>query len=392
MIFFENVACVNCGREIGFLPESLSLNSLDPAADGLWQPTLESKGALRKKCRNYSENGICNWMLPQDAADEVFCVSCRLNEVIPDLSKDENRILWAQVESAKRRLIYSLLRLGLPVAGKQADPEHGVAFRFLSDVVNADGTTSKVMTFDDHTTTGSGADDIAFGSDASDAIAGDATADVLFGDNGIITLNIAEADDAHREATRHAMSEPYRTLLGHFRHEIGHFYWDRLVRDSRFLKPFRELFGDEQADYDHALENYYKGPAPANWQESHISAYATSHPWEDWAETWAHFLHIQDALEVANDFGLTGKRILLSETLKDGKRSWLSSKQATFDEVIGSWSELVVALNSMNRSMGLPDLYPFVLSAPVITKLKFIHEVIMANSAATRSNAVASKA
>ncbi len=148
---------------------------------------------------------------------------------------------------------------------------------------------------------------------------------------------------------RHAMKEPYRTLLGHFRHEIGHYYWDRLVRETQFLKPYRELFGDEQADYAQSLTNYYATAPPANWQERYISAYATAHPWEDWAETWAHFLHIQDTLEVANDFGLVGKRIRPGAEDKDGK-PWLSSKQTTFDEVIGSWSELAVALNSINRT------------------------------------------
>ena len=350
LIFFQNAACVNCSRQIGFLPDLLWLTSLDPADDGFWRPTAkEAGGALYKKCTNYAESGVCNWMVPQEA-EEAFCESCRLNEIIPDLSSQENRDRWALTEGAKRRLVYSLLRLRLPIASKQDDPERGLAFRFLSDAVNPDGTSSKVMTGHE---------------------------------NGIITLNIAEADDAAREKIRHAMNEPYRTLLGHFRHEIGHYYWDRLVRDTKFLEPFRALFGDDRADYAAALQQYYKSGAPANWQEHHISAYATSHPWEDWAETWAHFLHIQDTLEVANDFGLAGKQILLDAQEKTGKPK-LSSKQTTFDEVIGAWSELAVALNSMNRSMGLPDLYPFVLSPAVVAKLLFIYEVIIASGVPAR--------
>jgi hypothetical protein len=182
------------------------------------------------------------------------------------------------------------------------------------------------------------------------------------------------------------MNEPYRTLLGHFRHEIGHYYWDRLVRGKKFLQPFRALFGNEQAEYGESLKRYYANGAPANWQDNFISAYATSHPWEDWAETWAHFMHIQDALEVAHDFGLAGKTIRL-DAEKGAGESWLSSKQTTLDEIIGGWSDLAIALNSINRSMGLHDAYPFVLTAPVVSKLRFIVEVI---SAGERKNATSS--
>lgn len=342
LIFFQNAACMNCHRELGFLPKLLWLTSLDPAGGGLWKPTAkEAGGTLYRKCKNYSEAGVCNWMVEQE--EEAFCASCRLNEIIPDLSQEENRTLWARIEGAKRRLVYSLIRLKLPIANKKDDPQGGIGFRFLSDSVNPDGSTAKVLTGHD---------------------------------NGTITLNIAEADDATRERMRHAMNEPYRTLVGHFRHEIGHYYWDRLVRGAKFLEPYRALFGDQRADYGESLQRYYKSGAPANWQDHHISAYATAHPWEDWAETWAHFLHIQDTLEVANDFGFAGKQILVDA--KDGNgKPWLSTKQTTFDEVIGAWSELAVALNSINRSMGLPDLYPFVLSPPVVAKLLFIYEVIV---------------
>ena len=347
LLFFQNVACVNCRRELGFLPDLLWLSSLDPGqnqSDGsLLRPTAaEAAGKLYRKCQNYSSAQVCNWMVAQDES-ESFCVSCRLNEVIPDLSIPPNRDLWALIEGAKRRLVYSLLRLRLPVANKQADPERGTAFRFMGDQTSADGKITKVLTGHDQ---------------------------------GTITLNIAEADDSVRERMRHSMNEPYRTLLGHFRHEIGHYYWDRLVRDTKFLPAYRKLFGDESADYGEALKKYYETGAPANWQENYISAYATSHPWEDWAESWAHFLHIHDTLEVANDFGLVGKRILLNPQAKRSKKSWLASKQVDFQAVIGAWSKLAVALNAINRSMGLPDLYPFVLSPAVIAKLRFIYDVV----------------
>jgi hypothetical protein len=290
-------------------------------------------------------------MIPQYEKD-IFCASCRLDEMIPDLSDEQNRNLWARIENAKRRLVYSLIRLSLPVKSKKEDPQQGLAFRFLSDATNPMGGTSVVMT----------------------------------GHNqGIVTLNIAEADDAKRETIRHLMKEPFRTLLGHFRHEIGHYYWGRLVRDTKFLEPYRHLFGNEQGDYTQALNQYYKSGAPANWQEDYISAYATAHPWEDWAETWAHFMHLQDALEIATDFGLTGKRILLDPQDKNDK-TWLSSKRTTFEGVFGSWSELAVSLNSFIHSMGLPDLYPFALSPAVISKLGFIYEVIGASSTRAGQN------
>jgi len=348
LLFFQNVSCVNCHRDLGFLPDVRWLSSLDPVNNGLWRPTAEQAGGrLYRKCRDYTEEGVCNWMIPQEESGETFCASCRLNEMIPDLSKQPNRDLWARIENAKRRLVYSLISLKLPIAGKKADPQRGLAFRFLSDVIQPDGSTSHVMTGHEQ---------------------------------GVITVNIAEADDGTREKIRTAMKEPYRTLLGHLRHESGHYYWDRLVRGTKFLEPFRALFGDEQSDYLQALKRHYDSGAPSNWQDRFISAYATAHPWEDWAESWAHFLHIQDTLEVANDFGLAGKRILKDPQDKSGK-SWLSSKQTTFEEMIRSWSELAVALNSINRSMGFSDLYPFILCPPVVAKLQFVHEVIMASQA-----------
>ena len=205
-------------------------------------------------------------------------------------------------------------------------------------------------------------------------------------DNGIITLNIAEADNGLREKTRLAMNEPYRTLLGHFRHEIGHYYWDRLVRDAKFIDGFRQIFGDEQANYAESLQTYYANPVPADWQDHYISAYATAHPWEDWAETWAHLLHIYDTLEVANDFGLKGKSIRKGSRLA---KKISAAKPGRFDAMIEEWLRLVVVLNSMNRSMGHQDLYPFVLSPRVIEKLRFASEVMTSSALAEPPRQVA---
>jgi hypothetical protein len=340
LIFFENVTCVNCRRELGFLPNLVCHSSLDLEPNGLaYKATADESGKqLYRKCQNYLSAHACNWMIPVESK-EVFCVSCRLDEVIPNQSTEQNHTLWSLIESAKRRLIYTLLSLELPLLNRADDPKQGMAFRFL-----ADGPTPETMVLTGH-------------------------------DEGIITLNIAEADDAEREKRRLSMKEPYRTLLGHFRHEIGHYYWDRLVAGSKYLEPFRAKFGDERASYDEALKKYYATGAPPDWQETFISVYSTAHPWEDWAETWAHYLHIQDTLEVALDFGLVDKRVAL-ESRETPSTSWFAPKPKTFEEKIEAWSELTIALNSINRSMGLKDLYPFVLSDPVVEKLRFISDVV----------------
>jgi len=343
LLFFENIACVSCQREVGFLPDLICVSSLDGANDGLFSPTDgEGKGRLYKKCRNYAVAGVCNWMIPVEKSGESFCVSCRLDTIIPDQSIPQNVVLWGLTEAAKRRLVYSCLRLKLPLANRNDDPERGLGFRFLADTTRPDGTIDHVLTAHDF---------------------------------GLITLNIAEADDAAREKIRLGMKEPYRTLLGHFRHETGHYYWDRLVADTKFLEPYRALFGDERLDYDEAMKKYYDSGAPPDWQENYISVYATMHPWEDWAESWAHYLHVQDTLEVAADFGLVGKRIKI-DPKGNAEGTQASLKAKPFDQVLDTWAELTIALNSINRSMGLRDLYPFILSQPVVDKLRFISEVI----------------
>jgi hypothetical protein len=346
LLFFENITCVNCRREVGFLPDLALLSSLEKPDDkGLYPVSAsEGKGRLYKKCQNYAQHNVCNWMVPADN-NEAFCTSCRLDVVIPDLSMPKNLGHWAAIETAKRRLVYTALRLGLPLANRVDEPQTGLGFRFMGDVVNPDGiVASKVIT--EH-------------------------------NEGLITLNLNEADDSAREKMRASMREPYRTLLGHFRHESGHYYWDRLVRDTKFLEPCRAIFGDDRQDYGESMKTYYANGAPADWNDHFISEYSSMHPWEDWAETWAHYLHIQDTLEVAADFGLVNKRVKLAAA-PDGE-----VKAEAFDRAMEKWAELTIALNSINRSMGLRDLYPFVLSKPVVDKLRFVAQVIAGDSSAT---------
>jgi hypothetical protein len=204
-------------------------------------------------------------------ASGAFCQACRLNRTIPDLGRPEHLLRWQRLEAAKHRLVYSLLRLGLALVSKFEDPDTGLAFDFLADPP-------------------------AGFPDGPNILTGHA--------QGLITINLAEADDAEREHTRKEMAEPYRTLLGHFRHEIGHYYWEQLVRDGPWLEWFRTMFGDERQDYGACLERHHAEGPPPDWQERFVSGYASAHPWEDFAETWAHYLHIVDTLETADAFGL----------------------------------------------------------------------------------------
>ena len=222
------------------------------------------------------------------AADpDPLCESCRLTRVIPDLSMAGNRETWYRLEKAKRRLLYTLQGLRLPIVPKVARGDPGLAFEFLHDQL-VGGDAGRVMTGHD---------------------------------NGLITVNAAEADDVQRERQRVQQNEPYRTLIGHFRHESGHYYWDRLISGGNDLDRFRELFGDERADYGAALQKHYQDGPPPDWQHAHVSAYASSHPWEDWAETWAHLLHMVDALETAGAAGLT--QLLASGAIKPHEKTVL---------------------------------------------------------------------
>jgi hypothetical protein len=330
LVFFENVRCVACDHELAYLPDLEVVGSLNEA------------GGKYRKCKNYAEHNICNWAVPADDPNPL-CRSCRLTRVIPDLGKPGNREAWYKLEVAKRRLVYSLLRLGCPLKSKAEDPEHGLAFEFLADPETPGAP---------RVTTGHA--------------------------NGVITLNLAEADDAEREQRRVDLHEPYRTLLGHFRHEVGHYYWELLVQGSPLLERFRELFGDERKDYAQALKAHYDSGPPPDWQERFVSAYAASHPWEDWAESWAHYLHTTDTLEIAAACGLSLRPRRRDEPAL--KQPTVPSGQGTepFDRVVADWLSLTYVLNNLSRGLGQPDAYPFVLPPPAIEKLRFVHQTIAA--------------
>ena len=339
-VFFDNTLCLKCDSKLGYLPDEGRVAVIEPGPrEGTWK--TPGRVDLLKCCANRDSLAACNWMLYADHPDP-FCIACRLNRTIPDLDEEDNGRYWIRIEAAKRRLVSQLLQLGLPVRSKiHDDPEHGLMFDFLRSPTEG----PQVMT--GHV-------------------------------DGLITLNVEEADDARREAIRHAMREPYRTLLGHFRHEVGHYYWDRLVRDGRWLQPFRELFGDERADYVQALKrNYEQGP-PANWADSCISAYATVHPWEDWAETWAHYLHVVDSLATAMGFGLDAGDIQghVVPFERDALYAPDDPNAERFLELLNGWMEIAMVMNEMARSMGQPDFYPFVMSRQAVAKLQFVQMVV----------------
>lgn len=354
MLYFENTRCLVCGRQLGFVPRAHVLTALEKAGPELWRalhPAIED--ARQRLCANYTEHQVCNWLVPE-SDPHPYCESCRLNRMIPDLSEPNNRVLWRRIEDAKRRLLYSLHALRLPVIGRDVDAASGLAFEFLADQ-RSDLEFSDNFMHRQRVMTGHRA--------------------------GIITINIAEADPSAREQMRERMNEGYRTLLGHFRHEIGHYYWDRLVRrEPGRLGEFRERFGDERTDYAAAAHRYYVDGPPSDWQSYFISAYGACHPWEDWSETWAHYMHMVDTLETSSDYGfaLHGVRVLsLAErTSACGTAASAGNTDEVFAQLLVDWEALALAMNSLNRSMGLPDPYPFSVSAVAAAKLRFVHDLI----------------
>ena len=392
-VFFRNSECLACGTPLGYDPERAKLlplmNGNQPDTWVVWSPLTGAQGGPGNdpvgpisdvfppvnvgafnsdvnnvlpppatsytRCVNLHTPAACNWLVPIQPLPEgvapapMLCRACRLNRVIPDLNDadhPDNGILWGRIELAKRRLVSALLALGLPVASRiTEDTERGMMFDFLRSP--------------------------------------DQGPHILTGHNtGLITLNLQEADDAVREAVRTAMHEPYRTLLGHFRHEVGHYYWDRLVRGTSWMDGFRTLFGDENLDYVASLrQNYEQGP-PREWWLHYVSAYASTHPWEDWAECWAHYLHMRDTIDTALSFGLATETAQLEFTpfTIDALYQPDHPEARHFLDFLNDWTRLTTMLNEMSRSMGQADFYPFVLPREVVAKLHFIHLLVTSAS------------
>lgn len=356
-VFLRNSQCLACRTPLGYVIESLGVVPLAPAGFDGAEPDAftvfgDAEGKAYRRCANLMTPAACNWMVPapREGDDPAFstcglvpglCLSCSVTRTIPDLSIERNGELWRKLELPKRRLISQLLALGLPVVTRLTDPAHGLAFDFLSNMPGGP-----------HVMTGH--------------------------EMGVITLNAEEAEDAVRERIRAEMREPYRTLVGHFRHEIGHYYWDLLVFPTPWLEGFRELFGDERADYATALRNHYDNGPPPDWANRYVTSYASAHPWEDWAETWAHYLHMADTADTAKSFGVDAQNVELTSDLFELPDLWQPEHPGaeSFLDFLNGWVRLTNVLNELSRSMGQPDYYPFVLPHAAVGKLQFIHELI----------------
>lgn len=312
-LHFNDTACERCGDTAGFDPRIFSMVSLN------------AHGAIEalRHCENASW-GACNWVLGEAESHEL-CLACRLNSIIPNLSLAENQSAWIALEQAKKHLIYQILRLRLPI--DEAGGAHPLRFSFAANV-----RTGHL--------------------------------------NGLITVDLDEANPVERERQRQLFGEPHRTLVGHMRHESGHFFWMRLVEESERLAAFRALFGDERQDYGAALQRHHAGGAQPDWHLRHVSAYASSHPWEDWAETWAHYLHMLEALDTAHS---TGVRVADAP-----QGAFDAYARASFPELMERWIPLTAVMNSLNRALGLDDFYPFVLSPLAREKMAFVHDTIRA--------------
>jgi hypothetical protein len=325
LVTFESERCLNCATELAY----------DPAAREI--VALGSAG----RCAN-EQLAACNWLAP--GAGEL-CAACALTRTRPADDDDDGFVAFAAAEAAKRRLLFELAELGLPVQSWR-EREGGLAFDLLS-------------------------------SDREPVTTGHA--------DGVIVLDLAEGDPASRERRRTELGEPYRTVLGHLRHEIGHYYQPILAPEgSPAREACRARFGDDRADYQEAIDRHYETGPPPGWPASFVSAYATMHPWEDWAETFAHYLHIRDALQTAAAHGLRvdGPDIPTTDVAPlHADPDDADEGDAGIQELLDAWLPLTYALNAMSRSMGSSDLYPFVISAPVAAKLGLIHRLVRAGAA-----------
>lgn len=308
-LFFENSACVTCKAELGFARDENAIVPLD--ADGGY---TDKDGTHWHRCRNLGLSG-CTWLTTVDGG---LCTSCDLTRTRPSDEDLTGLSQFPVAEAAKRHLLVELDRLGLSYTARRIDPEMGLCFDMLSSV--------------EETVTIGHAD-------------------------GVITIDLAEGDDAHRVQVQSELDEPYRTMLGHLRHEVGHFF-EMAIADEDVIARKRDLFGDDTADYQAAIDRHYSQGPPDDWRESYISTYATMHPWEDFAESFAHMLHIFDTIDTARNQGLTAVDP--------------AAFRSFHDVVTGVWIPLSTALNQINRSMGKEDLYPFVIAPPVLDKLDFV--------------------
>ena len=331
-VHFENSQCLACEHPLGLLPGALAMVALECTDGTPHYDHADPSGETRTfvYCANRA-HGVCNWLVSATEATGL-CIGCSLNRTIPNLAEAGSLQAWRQLDAAKKRLLYSLLRFGLSL-GDAAAPGGRLTFDFLRNTMTG------------HL-------------------------------NGVITIDIREAYSPERERQRELFQEPYRTLLGHMRHESGHFYWPKIVEGRGQLEPFRALFGDERQDYAQALGHHHGSGPPADWARLHISAYASSHPWEDWAETWAHYLHMVAVVDAAEAEGLDPRAAGLNQGTPWPFALYDAYRDSTFDELFGRWVPLTIAMNGLTRAMGHSDFYPFVIGDVARSKLAFVHDAI----------------
>ena len=328
-VFFEDRSCRNCGQDVGFDVESLTMLSVIPAHDGVYQ---SRDGHTFRQGGNWIDHDVCNWLIPECSSNRL-CGACQFNRTIPnqtviDVRPPVNYLRWVRLEEAKKRLLFTLMRLGIPIKNGWDDPQQGLVFDFLEDMNPADPEHFLPIT------TGYS--------------------------QGVITINSIEADDVARVSAKSALNERQRTILGHFRHESGHYFWDRLLSQMPASGDFVEVFGHAVDSYRESLDAYYQNGPPNDWSENFISAYASAHPSEDWAETWNHYLLISDGLETAFELGMTPH-------LPYG---------LSIEDMLHSWRKLAVTINHLNRSIGVHDAYPFVISSKTEAKLRYVASLI----------------
>jgi hypothetical protein len=299
-VFFDSSHCINCNSILGFDPVELEMRSLAQHGGPFFS---DASGRQYRLCRNRIDYAVCNWLVPA-GDDAQLCMACEFNRMIVNLAEPVNVRRWQRFETAKKRLFFTLLRLGVPLANGFDDPRDGLLFDFIEDQRSNPGQHPESFV------------NTGF-------------------HGGVITINALEA-------------------------ESGHYYWPLLDADPDMRAQFSVTFGDPERDYQAALATHYANGPSQGWRDHYISAYASAHPSEDWAETWGHYLHIYDALETAANSGAIDR----------------SPDSVDIDTRISIWQRLSVALNELNRSSGLADAYPFVLNSAVAAKFRFVDEVI----------------
>ncbi len=335
ILLLESLSCPACGREVAFEPAALTMRAVDDDGSVPGDDSLSC-------CANRVWG--CNWLVPQEA-ESARCVACRLIRRRPDADDTLAMEKLAAASQVERRLLVQLAELRLPVE-PWFRTEGGLAFDLLSSR--------------------SGQGPVTIGH------AG-----------GVVTIDLAETLDDHREALRVRLGEAYRTMLGHFRHEIGHYYEWKLVEQGPLIEEARALFGDERQSYADALARHYRYGSPDNWEETFISEYATMHPWEDFAECFAHYLHISDVMSTAAVGGMTLRPEPIAGRQDAAVVPRASYPEDGFDDMMDDWHWVSLLFNRVNRAMGKDDLYPFDIVEPVRRKLAFVHRVVRGSASGT---------